>query len=153
MLFTLDLDVQQTHCSSRFVEQKLMLGSYFRRDQIHNGHWKGFSHTLLCYLLWTWMFHKPTAEAGLLNKSSCLARTLGVTKFASYDFGHTLLCYFKSDLDVQQTHCRCLTAVKHLLRSVCMCDEKVQFHICKFKFWQKAFVSKALQHSALQHWA
>jgi hypothetical protein len=27
------------------------------------------------------MFNKPTSEAGLLNKSSCLAAALGVTKF------------------------------------------------------------------------
>jgi hypothetical protein len=27
------------------------------------------------------LFNKPTSEAGLLNKSSCLAPALGVTKF------------------------------------------------------------------------
>jgi hypothetical protein len=29
------------------------------------------------------LFNKPTLEAGLLNKSSCLAYALGVTKFAN----------------------------------------------------------------------
>jgi hypothetical protein len=34
-------------------------------------------------------------EAGLLNKSACLAPTLGVTNFiiVTYVFDHTLLCY------------------------------------------------------------
>jgi hypothetical protein len=32
------LGVQQTHIRGRFVEQKLMLSSNFRRDQIHNCH-------------------------------------------------------------------------------------------------------------------
>jgi hypothetical protein len=39
------------------------------------------SHTLLCHLSQTWMFSKPTIEESLLNKSSCSAPTLGVTKF------------------------------------------------------------------------
>jgi len=33
------------------------------------------------------------AEAGLLNKGSCLARALGATKF---DLGQTLLCYLST---------------------------------------------------------
>ncbi len=35
MLPKLDLDVQQTHLRGQFVEQKLVLKSYFRCDQIH----------------------------------------------------------------------------------------------------------------------
>ncbi len=38
--------------------------------------------------------YKPTTEAGLLNKGSCSARTLGVTKidkYERYDFGHTVM--------------------------------------------------------------
>jgi hypothetical protein len=40
---------------------------------------------------------EKNSEAGLLNQSSCLAQTLGVTKILKvkserYDFGHTLLC-------------------------------------------------------------
>jgi len=44
-------------------------------------------------------------EHGLLNKSSCLATALGVTKFTfvRYDFGHTAVL-LKPDLDVQQAH-------------------------------------------------
>ncbi len=57
----------------RFVEQKLMLSSNFRCDQIHKNKRYGFGHTLLCYL--------NVAEGSLLNKSSCLARALDVTKF------------------------------------------------------------------------
>ncbi len=30
-----------------------------------------FGHTLFCHLNQTYMFNKPTSEAGLLNKSSC----------------------------------------------------------------------------------
>ncbi len=32
----------------RFVEQKLMLSSNFRCDQIHNCHCYDFGHTLVC---------------------------------------------------------------------------------------------------------
>jgi hypothetical protein len=42
------------HCSfgswGRFVEQKLMLNSSFRCDQIHDCQRYDFGHTLLCYL-------------------------------------------------------------------------------------------------------
>ncbi len=44
-------------------------------------------------------------EAGLLNKSSCLAAGLGVTKFVtviSMNWSH-FVALLKSDLDVQQT--------------------------------------------------
>ncbi len=46
------------------------------------------------------------SEASLLNKSSCLDATLGVTKFIAVN-GISLVTLFvllKSDLDVQQTH-------------------------------------------------
>jgi len=42
------------------------------------------------------LFNKPASEAGLLNKISCLAQPLGVTKIITcqrYYLGHTLLCY------------------------------------------------------------
>jgi hypothetical protein len=41
------------------------------------------------------MFNKPTFEACSLNKCSCLAHDLGMTKFITITaiFGHTLLCY------------------------------------------------------------
>jgi hypothetical protein len=44
--------------------------------------------------------------AGWLNKSSCLASALGVTKFITVIpmILVTLYCAIKSDLDVQQTH-------------------------------------------------
>ncbi len=47
------------------------------------------------------MFHKPASEASVLNKSSCLAPALGVTKFIR--FWSQFIVLFKSDLDVQQT--------------------------------------------------
>ncbi len=37
----------------RFVEQKFLLSSNFRCDQIHSKHCHEFSHTLLCYLCQT----------------------------------------------------------------------------------------------------
>ncbi len=77
VLLKSDLDVQQTH--NRFVEQKVMLSSNFRCYQIHNCQRYHFGHTLLCYLSPTWMFNRTTT--GLLNIRSCLAPTLGVTKF------------------------------------------------------------------------
>ncbi len=46
----------------RFVEQKLMLSSCFRRDQIYNCRRYDFGHTLLCYLSLTLMFNKPASE-------------------------------------------------------------------------------------------
>ncbi len=48
-----------------FVEQKPMLSSNFRCDQIHNGHCHGFSHTLSCYLRRAWVFNKPTSGHGI----------------------------------------------------------------------------------------
>jgi hypothetical protein len=58
-----------------------MLSSSFRCDQIHNRHRYHLGHTLLCYLSRTLMFNEPASEAGLLNKRSCLAPALVVTKF------------------------------------------------------------------------
>ncbi len=58
-----------------------MLSSNLRCDQIQQCHRSSFGLTLLCYSGWSWMFNKPTAGTGSLNKSSCLAPTLGVTKY------------------------------------------------------------------------
>jgi hypothetical protein len=51
------------------------------------------------------MFNKPTYEANSLNKSSCLAPALGVTKFINVRdmIWVTLCCAAKLNLDVQQT--------------------------------------------------
>jgi hypothetical protein len=46
------------------------------------------------------LFNKP--ETGLLNKGSCLARTLGMTKIINII--DIILVTLKSDLDVQHTH-------------------------------------------------
>jgi len=50
------------------------------------------------------MLKKPTSEAGLLNKSSYLAPTLGVTKFIiiTDKIGSHFVAMLKSDLDVQK---------------------------------------------------
>ncbi len=45
----------------QFVEQKLMLSSSFRRDQIYKDERYDFGHTLLCYLSRTFMFNKSTS--------------------------------------------------------------------------------------------
>jgi hypothetical protein len=53
-------------------------------------------------------FDEPATEASLLNKSSCLAAALGVTKFLKklpWFWSHFVV-FLKSDLDVQQTHLR-----------------------------------------------
>jgi hypothetical protein len=42
----------------QFVEQKLMLSSSFRYDQIYD-----FGHSLLCWLTQPWIFSEPTSEA------------------------------------------------------------------------------------------
>jgi hypothetical protein len=50
------------------------------------------------------MFNKPTSEANSLNKSSCLAPTLGVTKliiFIDIDMTWVTLCC-ATDLDVNK---------------------------------------------------
>ncbi len=50
------------------------------------------------------LFNKLASEAGLLNKSSHLAATLGVTKLMHcYDLSHFVVL-IKPDLDVQQTN-------------------------------------------------
>jgi hypothetical protein len=48
------------------------------------------------------MLNKPTSEASLLNKNSCLAPALGVAKFIIIK--DMILITLKPDLDVQQTH-------------------------------------------------
>jgi hypothetical protein len=48
------------------------------------------------------MLNKLTSEASLLNKSSCLATALDVTKFTIVK--DIILTTLKPDLDVQQTH-------------------------------------------------
>ncbi len=50
-----------------FVEQKLLLSLSFRRDQIYKRQRYDFGHTLLRYLSRTWVFNKPTSEAGSLS--------------------------------------------------------------------------------------
>ncbi len=58
-----------------------------------------------------WWYRPPRmkrAEAGLLSKSSCSARALGVTKFTNVRdmiWSH-FVALLKSDLGVQQTHLR-----------------------------------------------
>ncbi len=87
MLLKSDVDDLQTR--GRFIEQKLMLSSSFRCDQIYNS-----------------QRYVQQTGLSLLNKYSCLARALGGTKFINMRgtiFGHTLL-FLNSDLDVQQTH-------------------------------------------------
>jgi hypothetical protein len=54
------------------------------------------------------LFNKQASEAGLLNKSSCLARTLGVTKFMNIrDMIWVALCCATEVKLVQQTHLSC----------------------------------------------
>jgi hypothetical protein len=51
------------------------------------------------------MFNKSTSEAGLVNKSSLLAKALGMTKFKTIiaiTWSHFVVL-LRSDLDVQQT--------------------------------------------------
>jgi hypothetical protein len=61
-------------------------------------------------------------EVGLLNKSSCLAADLGVTKFdqihnsCSYELGHTVVL-LKSDLNAQQTGLSLALGLQLLLSS------------------------------------
>ncbi len=51
------------------------------------------------------MFNKPTSEASLLNKNSCLAPTLGVTKFVMSEvwFGSQFVLLLQSDVVAQQS--------------------------------------------------
>ncbi len=52
-----------------------------------------------------------TLEAGLLNKSSCLAAALSVTKFTTITIMDLVIlcCAAKSDLEVQQPNLNCLS--------------------------------------------
>ncbi len=54
------------------------------------------------------MLNEPTSEAGLLNKSSCLAPALGVTKIIIVTdiFWSHFVVLLKSYLDAQRTHLR-----------------------------------------------
>ncbi len=85
-MFFLSMDkhcctVKQAGLRIWFVEQMLMLSSSLRCDQIYVHQRYDFGHTLLYYLSLTWMFNQPALETCLLNKCSCLARALSVTKF------------------------------------------------------------------------
>jgi len=53
---------------ARFVEQKLLPSSTFRRVYVY----KWFCHTLLRYLSLTSMFNKPPASVGSLTYTQCL---------------------------------------------------------------------------------
>ena len=64
------------------LNKRLMLSSSFRCDQIYKYKIYNFGHTLLCYLSPTEMFNElASGKVDLLNRSSCLAPALGVTKF------------------------------------------------------------------------
>jgi hypothetical protein len=76
------------------------------------------------------MFNKPTKEASLSNKSSCLAQTLGVTKFIFVTdmIWVTLFVLLNMYLDIQQTHLRGqFVEQKLMLSSNFRCD---QIHNC-----------------------
>jgi hypothetical protein len=51
--------VQRTSSNSLFAEQKLMISSGFRWEQIYNCQIYDFDNTLLCYLIPAYMFKKP----------------------------------------------------------------------------------------------
>ncbi len=99
--------------SGRFVEQKLMLSSSFMCNQIFKCQRYNFGHTyvgLKCLTNPPQSHHginkRLKAQTGLLNKSSCLAPALSVTKFTNaWDmiWSH-IVVILKLDLDVQQTH-------------------------------------------------
>ncbi len=76
VLLMSNLDAQQTHLRGQFFEKMFILGC----GQINNCHSCESGHTLLCYLCHTQMLNKPTSDASLLNKSSCLVAALGVAK-------------------------------------------------------------------------
>ncbi len=91
------LHVQQTHLRfwGWFLEQKFMLSSSFRCDQIHNYH----RYNVVVTLRSDSDVQQP--HLSLLNKSSCLAPELGVTKFiivTDMIFGHTLLSHLGQTL-------------------------------------------------------
>ncbi len=81
------------------------LSSITKCDPKHSYHCYDFGHTLLCCLSMTQMFNKLASEAGLLNKSLCLARALGVTKFMPINviFWSHFVMQLKYNLDVLQT--------------------------------------------------
>ncbi len=67
------------------------------------------------------------AEAGLLNRISCLAPTIGVTKFIIVTdmIGSHFVVLLKSDLDVQQTH---LWQRKARQLTMLQCQRALQLH-------------------------
>jgi hypothetical protein len=68
--------------SGRFVEQKLVLNSNFRCDQIHAFNWYDFGHTFV--LLKSNLGVQQTQLWGPFDEQiSCLARALGVTKLTN----------------------------------------------------------------------
>jgi hypothetical protein len=78
--------------------------------------------------------------AGWLNKSSCLASALGVTKFITVIpmILVTLYCAIKSDLDVQQTHLCILQYGMHASKSrmpYCSMACMHQNHACHTTIW------------------
>jgi hypothetical protein len=98
-----ELFVQQTGLRGRFVEQKLMLSSNFRRHKIHKIHCYGFGYTLLCYLSQTWMFNELTSELSGRFVEQKLMLSSGFRCYQNhnchrYDFGHTLFCYLSQTL-------------------------------------------------------
>ncbi len=113
-----DLHVRQTHLRGQFVEQKVVLSCSFKCDRIHNNHCHESSPTLSCCVCQTYMFDKPTLEAGLLNKRWYLAPTLGVAKFIMVT--DMIWVTLKSDLHVWQTH---LKGQKVVLSSNFRCDQ------------------------------
>ncbi len=96
-----NLDAQQTGLRGKFVVQKLVLSSSFKCDRIHNSYCYHSGHTLLCCLSETYKFNKQSSEAGLLNKSSCLAAALGGPKLLIIIWSHFVVL-LKSDLDIHK---------------------------------------------------
>jgi hypothetical protein len=81
------------------------------------------------------MFNEPTSEDSLLNKRSCLAHALGVTKFIIIldMILVTLLVVLKSDLDVQQAHlCGWFVEQKFMLSSS---FRRYHTHNCHILLW------------------
>jgi hypothetical protein len=78
-----DLDVQQSGLLVRFVEQKLTLSSSCRCDQIHNKTNPSINMATLVVPLKSDRLttSRPMRQRPVLNKRSCLAAAVGVTKF------------------------------------------------------------------------
>ncbi len=96
--------VVQLRCSTNptlFVEQKFLLSSSFRCEQICNFDKYGFGHTLFCYLSQSQKFNKPTLAQLLVQVAAKFIRI-----FAMHSI--TLCWLLKSDLNVQQPQLRTL---------------------------------------------